>query len=367
MADDIVASEKVREYLEGDAQALHHVMRGDLHAACMIRAAKAAGIARETVELPAGIEPACPWLRLNFPDKTAYFRTGAILVGPPGASLDECRLLNGNAAALIDDKRACKELFRILGFPTPAGITLGPDDEEKAVAWFNTIGKPVCLKANGLGQGTDVYPALDDISAVRDAFRRVFSRNRDGLIEEHCPGQAVRFLYLRPKVIAVRMDLPANVIGDGVSDIAMLIEAKNAEKTRRTGHKPILVDDDVTTHLRRLGLSLHDVLETGRRIFLRSVSNGSKGGDSMECRRLVHPSYIQAIEQLCGLIHDLRITAVDTKLLDPVQPANVGNYHILEVNNRPGLVPFHFPWEGEAQDVAMPIIQALQSTYWYRT
>jgi len=43
----------------------------------------------------------------------------------------------------------------------------------------------------------------------------------------------------------------------------------------------------------------------------------------------------------------------------PTTPATAANYRILEINNNPGLVPFHFPWKGESQDVAGAMIRML--------
>lgn len=356
--------DRVLEFLKGDRQATYHVEQGDLHAACLILAAKAQGIGVDTIP-PFAAGGHRPWLRLDLPDKTAYFREGRLLVGGLGAEFSDCRLANRDVVPLIDDKRASKELFRILGLPAPVGQFFSREDEAAAVAWFHALGRPACVKANRLGYGNCVFPALADEDDVRHAFRAVAQCSTVILVEEHFHGAPVRFFYVRPRVVAVRIDRPANVVGDGRSSIADLIVAKNIEKRRRTGHIPIAIDDDVMRRLTRQGLGLDHVPEEGRQIFLRAVSNGYKGGDSIDCRAILHPSYAQAIERMCNAIRDLRISAVDTKVLDPTQPAAPDNFTILEANNRPGLVPFHFPWEGEPQDVSTPIVAALMREDWW--
>jgi D-alanine-D-alanine ligase-like ATP-grasp enzyme len=352
-------ADRVEEVLNGDADAIYFASRGDLHSACLVLAAKPFG-----VEIGA-LAPSNPrgrlWLRLGFKDRCAYFSTGRLVVGKADALPKDCELINGRVVPLIDDKRASKELFRVLGYPAPAGQFFQPteDGEEEAVAWFHGLGRPACLKANIFGKGNYVYPALSTEDDIRHAFRVISASSSIIVAEEHFGGSAVRFFYVRPKVVAVRLDRPANVIGDGRSTIADLITVKNAEKKRRTGHIPIEIDADVLRRLDAQGLSLDHVLEQDRQLFLRAVSNGYKGGDSYDCRQILHPSYAQAIERMCNAIGGMIVSAVDTKILDLAQPASMDNFTILEANNRPGVVPYHFPWEGEPQDVSTPLVEAL--------
>lgn len=355
--------DRVKAFLQGDALAQYFVDNADLHAACLIRAARRRGLPDESIT-PFADPSGRVWLRLVLDGKTAYFSTGRLYVGPPGTALDQCRHINGSLTTVIDDKQASKELFAILGFPTPEGRRFEPGDEETAIAYCHTLAAPLCIKSNGMGRGTNVFPNLTEEIHWRRAFSIAAKRSRSVLVERHWGGAAIRFHFVRPQVVGVRMDLPANVDGDGVSTLAELIATKNAEKARRTGHAPIAIDDDLMFHLERQGIGLDHVPEAGRRLFLRTVSNGYKGGDGINCRDTLHPSYIREIERLCNGLAGLRVTAVDTKILAPGSPATKDNYAILEANSNPGMVPFHFPWQGTPQEVAGALFDRLQQPDW---
>lgn len=355
-----MSDDRVRALFHGDADAITLMENDDLHAAILMRAAKAVGIPAEIALMEAGdAAPMQRFLRLELPRHTAYFRWGRLLVGRPGAPRSQCQHINGRLFHVIRHKQASKELIKLLGFPVPEGQIFERDAEDAAVEWSRSFGRPVCVKPALGSMGTHVFPELTEEADIRHAFRSPSAQCKHVLVEESAPGSAVRFFFVRPRIVGLRIDLPANVDGDGQSTIAALIDRKNTEKRLRTGHAPTIVDDDLSTHLRRQGLRLEHIPASGQRIFLRSVSNGYKGGDSFTTWSGVHPSYVEQIAALCNAAHNLVITAVDTKIVDPMTPATPTNYRILEINNNPGLVPFHFPWKGESQDVAGAMIRML--------
>lgn len=358
-----MSDDKVKDFLAGDAEAQSLVVDDDLHAAIMMRVAKKAGITTAIVD---DFDPLRSkvnrFLQLDWPDRRAYFRRGRLVVGLPGASIAQCVHINGPLFGVVNSKRSSKDLIRILGFPTPEGHWFAGAEEDRAAEWFAAFGRPVCLKPDMGSQGARVFPGLSTEKEFRHAFRLAAPRQTDVVIaEEYMGGSAVRFFYVRPRVIGIRIDLPANVTGDGSSTVAELIGTKNHEKKLRTGHKPIDIDDDVMRHLARQSLTLGSVLPVGQRLFVRTVSNGSKGGDSLNSMALVHPSYSEQVAAMCTAIRGFHLTAVDTKILDPSVPATSENWRILEMNSNPGVVPYYFPWEGEPQDVCADILQMLRT------
>src|SRR5699024_11855069 len=76
----------------------------------------------------------------------------------------------------------------------------------------------------------------------------------------------------------------ANVIGDGQSTIKQLIKEKN--KIRKLNPylaaKPIQIDDDIKRNLQKLGMTEQSILEKGEKVFLRTLSNLSAGGDPID-------------------------------------------------------------------------------------
>ncbi|KAF0224707.1 MAG: hypothetical protein FD176_889 [Rhodospirillaceae bacterium] len=353
--------DRVRAALGDDAEAMTLVEHDDLHAALLMRAAKDQGLGTALIPYWSRKhgKPA-QRLRITLPWGVAYFRRGELKTGPHGASFAQCRHVNGSTTVVVDRKQASKTLMQVLGIPVPAGQIFHALGQNDAVEWFHAQGRPVCVKPDKGHQGNNVFPGLTTETEVRQAFIAAARQSSHVLVEEFAPGPAVRFFYVRPRIVGVRIDLPANVLGDGGSNIAALVRAKNEEKRLRTGHAPIIIDDDVHAHLRRLGLGLDHVPAAGTQLFLRSVSNGCKGGDSSTTSEgVVHPSYAASIAAMCNAIRDFNVTAIDTKIADPSMPASPDNYRILEINSNPGLVPYHFPWEGPPQNIAGAILRML--------
>lgn len=356
-----MSNEAVMRYLGGDAQALFHSQKGDLHGACVIVAARSLGIAAETVQIEASVgRPSMPWVRLTFADKVAFFQHGRIRVGALNADFHECCPVNGKMDGVASHKHVTKELIGILGFPVPDGRLFECGQVEEAAAYFISRSRPVCVKSHDGGEGANVYPAIADTDDFRDKFNRVADAGALVVVEDHKAGVSIRFHFIHPKIVGVRLDIPCNVIGDGVSTIKDLVAAKNVRRSRKVGHAPITLDADAAEVLAARGIGPDSIPVSGERVFLRLVSNGSKGGDSITCRDALHPSYVENIERLCNAMRDLRVAAVDTVIEDISKPAEKNNYSILEVNSSPGLVPFHFPWEGDVQDVAGSLVRMLR-------
>jgi D-alanine-D-alanine ligase-like ATP-grasp enzyme len=199
------------------------------------------------------------------------------------------------------------------------------------------------------------------------AFRKIAGRYDDGIIvEEEVTGEAVRFLYVAPRVTAIRVEIPPNIVGDGRHSIADLIAEKNQERDRRRlpSHVPIRVDEEAVRFLETQDLDLGSVPAAGKRIRLRGTSNAPSGGDMLQWPGSVHPSYSTIVEQAAIAMGHLKVAGFDLAIENPQQPAETGNHRFLEVNSSPGLVVFYFPWEGFGQDAAGDLLDRMVDGGW---
>jgi|GEM_PF-2838841 D-alanine-D-alanine ligase and related ATP-grasp enzymes len=363
--------DQVKARFAGNPVAEHFVRAGDVQLACLAAAARVQQVPHAPVEERFGPEGVpTPMLRLDLPGRVAYCSKGRIFVGPPDAPFQSCRHLNGAAIRLAGHKPATKLVLETLGFPTPAGREFDAGEEDEAVAWFQASGGPVCVKPLTGSLGEQVFPGIEEAGQLRAAFQAVAAYGGRVLVEEHVrfphlagntPDRATfRFFFIKPVVMGVRMDLPANVVGDGSSSVRRLLDRKNADKLLRTGQPAVPLDGGVRETLRRQGISADDVPAAGRRVFLRDVSNSSQSGDTFTFPEGMHPSYAREIETLCNLIHGLHVAAVDTIIGDHTAPSSAGGYKIIEMNSSPGMIHFHFPWQGEPQDIAAGIVAILR-------
>ncbi|HEY0833818.1 MAG TPA: hypothetical protein VGE72_07910 [Azospirillum sp.] len=338
----------------------------DFNAGCLEHAARMRGVG--TDRTLAAKRPGSPFrehLRMRIGGRAHLYRNAVLYIdgaGPGGGYAH----VNGDLPRLTMDKQATRRRVAALGFPVAAGRLFPAAEAEAAAAYFRELERPACVKPNGGKRGDAVFALISDPQAFAHAFRSVAARFPKVLVEEHLTGAAVRFFHVAPRVAGVLLARLANVVGNGVDDVATLVAAKNAERLRRDlpGHEPIAVDAEALRFLALQGVGLGHVPPAGRRVFLRGASNTSSGGDAVTCADWIHPSYTALVETLCRSLPGLRVAGVDTVIRDPRAPAAPGNHWVLEINSAPGVVPFHFPWEGEPRDVAGAIVDRLVAGDW---
>lgn len=343
----------------------------DDHAACILAAAQALGIEARVVvgQSRPGREPA-PYVHFCLHGREWYYRRGRLRIAPLGGGVERSTHINAGVLPFTKSKHRSKKLLWQLGFITPMGGCYRPDQIDAARAKFLSFGRPVCVKPD-LGQkGHNVFTRITTLPEFDAAFATCAAQGRV-IVEESVTGTAVRMFYVEPRVVAVRVMNPANVTGGGHHTIAALIEAKNAERSRRTtpGHVPIIVDDEVVRFLATHGLTLEHVPAAGERIYLRGTSNTSTGGEGVDAGGRLHPSHAAEVERLCRAISAhrgavWRIGVIDLIVADIAAPALPGNHWVLELNSSPGLLPYMYPWEGPPADVARAIVERVKAGGW---
>ncbi len=290
------------------------------------------------------------------------FRSGRLTRQDPAFPLSKGDHINTTAFPTVVSKQRTKDFLAARGFPVPEGRVFESAEIDAACDYAEVLGWPVCVKPDEGKKGYFVAPGLGDRAAVHTAFAAAASFHPQVVVERSLVGEVVRFFYVEPRVVGVKISMPPNVVGDGVSDIATLIAQKNAEREVRKlpGHLPIVVNAELTDHLALSGLGLQAVPEAGQRLMLRSVSNGAVGADTIECAEAIHPSYGAMVEDMCRSLAPLRIAALDTIVTDRTLPASAETFAVLEINNSPGVLPYIYPWEGKRQDICVPIIEMLE-------
>ena len=347
-------ADAVTARFRGDRVATACVLGGDVQLACLAQAARSQGVACRLVwPLPRQSRLPRMYLRLDFPHGVAYCLQGRILVGPPATPFAQCRPVNGANRKLVADKNATNLVIATLGFPTPGGDRFARREIDAAHAYFQSLGGPACVKANTGSLGHQVFPGIASTADFLDAFRAVARRHRHILVERHIhfpdcagptpPEASFRFFFVKPSIVGVRMDLPAHVVGDGITPLRQLIEHKNLVKRTRTGQTEVKADPLVRENLRRRGYTLDDVPAKDVRLFLKRTTNSSQGGDSITLPAGLHPSYADKIATLCNAMPGLRVAAVDVMIGDHAMTAGTDKYANLYMNASQGMLHIECP------------------------
>lgn len=336
----------------------------DYHSICMRRAVAAKGIDAHYIIAPYGGRLTRPlrWLTFMAGGWRYYFSGGWL--GEEGRDPWKrlARHVSDDATILVRDKNRLKSHLAGLGFGVPSGQVFRRNDMAAALRAFDGLCGPLCVKPNQGSQGDCVFTSISTRADYEAAVRHVAARYQKILVEESVAGTLIRYFYVRPAVVAVKLSRPASVVGDGIADLTRLIDAKNAVRRWRAvpGHVPIVADDEVRRFLGTQGRRLEDVPAAGERVYLRGTSNGAVGADSIAVPGLAHPTYADVIAAACRSVPGLNVTAVDVMIRDPAEPAAPGNHWILEMNRSPGVTPYHHPWKGEPQNVCGAVLDLLE-------
>lgn len=233
------------------------------------------------------------------------------------------------------------------------------DSEETITSVFEALQKPLVVKITHGSHGDGVVVNVKDLEKYKETVKKLltFSDHPQSgvLVEEMFFGNEYRILCTRDKVLGVINRDPANVIGDGKLTIKELIDKKNTDPMRNItpGLYPhIKLDEDMIAFLEDQGLTPDSIVEEGKKIRLRGVSNIKAGGDSIDFTDNIHKSVIDVVLKTVRAIPDLSWTGIDFMTTDITAEQTPDTYRIIEVNSAPDFAMHQIPMVGTPRDVA---------------
>lgn len=258
-------------------------------------------------------------------------------------------LTTAEAAALMNDKAAAKEILVASGINCPRGIRIDKRAALQNSGLFSNLNMSRCVvKPLSGSRGDGVVLGVDSQESLTAALRAQEELVRVVVIEEYVEGDEFRYFVAGEKVVAVTKRIPPNVVGDGIHTIAELVEIKNEQRrfNPHLSNRPILLGSRAALELKKQGIeSLNFIPQTSHRVYLGGSSNLSGGGDSedvtdsasMEAKRIA----VAAAEALgapnCGV--DIIVS-----------PTTGGeHYYVIEVNQRAQIGSHTFPMLGQGQ------------------
>lgn len=263
------------------------------------------------------------------------------------------------SADLAQDKDLTKKILEQNFLPVPLGfIALS---EEEVVANLYDLTPPYVVKPLDGNHGRGVCLNLNSLEEVKEAFHFAQEMSEEVIVEEMCAGSDYRILVLDGKLIAAAERKPPSVIGDGEKTLTQLIDILNSDPARGAGHDNVLskieIDHIVENHLKKLNISLNDVIEKGRVVKLRENANLSSGGTASDVTDIMHPEVVALCERASRIV-GLDICGIDLIHKDITLPVSAGA-KIIEVNAGPGIRMHIAPSEGKGRPVAEMILEKI--------
>lgn len=208
------------------------------------------------------------------------------------------------------------------------------DNLKKGKKFAETIGYPVILKKNDSSKGNGIFKVFNQ-NEFDDAANIIFEDSDTFQVQKFYEYNDYRVVVLGNKIISAYQRVPLSVCGDGVSTILQLLEKKQ-NYFNRIGRDTIIdfYNADTQSILKNEGMDMNTILEKGKILVLRSVSNLSAGGESLDVTKTIHNEYS---ELCCNIAKDLNLSlcGVDIMCTNICKP--ISSYVILEVNSAPGL------------------------------
>jgi D-alanine-D-alanine ligase-like ATP-grasp enzyme len=263
-------------------------------------------------------------------------------------------LTNTTSTTIAKRKNLTNEILSAANLPVPK--QLGLANKQEAVKFFEEYGNIVIKPSQQLG-GIGITLLPKNKKQVEKAFKIAHSKSRSSnqvkvLGEEFIEGENYRLLVVGDKVVGVVRRKAAHVTGNGIDNLYKLIEDKNILRKERL-LKAILLDNEVKQRLENLKINMKYIPKKEEEVILRYNCNLTTGGTTQECHKETHIYYKDLAVRAVKAI-GTKFGGVDIITPDITKPAKCG---INEINYNPGLRLHYKVDEGEAVQVAIPILE----------
>lgn len=264
---------------------------------------------------------------------------------------------------IMENKELTKLILEEHDINVPLSETVKNTDEALA-KYPDLSGDDIVIKPKSanFGEGVSIIKGLKSENDFTDAISEAFKYDSYVLIEEFVPGDEYRFLVMADEVVAVMHRVPANVVGDGVSNIKELVSKKNEDPRRGKGHitplEKIEIDTIVEKNLASQKKDVNYVPMDGEVVYLRENSNISTGGDSIDFTDDIHPEY-KKIALTSSKVIGATICGVDIIIQDVNAEPDKSNYSVIELNFNPVIYPHDFPYQGQNRHVGEKVLDLL--------
>ena len=259
---------------------------------------------------------------------------------------------------ITDDKFTSKQIMLEAGLNCPQAVLLEKDmdaeDVDSIVSPFYNKKVVVKPRNTNYGTGITVFSEPATKAQIMNAIEYAFRFDNNLLLEEYAKGMEYRFLVIDGKCLSVAHRRNASVVGDGKSTIKELISQKCKEPWHAMTGSPVKQDEPVVEYLKLQGLTLDSVVPNGKRVTLRSNSNVSTGGESIDYTDTM-PAKFKKIAEKAAKAFDAKICGVDIIIED----FKKDKYSIIEINDNPGYSINEWPYEGRGERIGLAVLDLL--------
>ena len=258
---------------------------------------------------------------------------------------------------VIDHKAKFKALMQKHGIPVPEGRMFA--NKRKAMAYAQELGFPVVIKPATGSLGYHSVYLIQDSESLEKAIDIAQKFRPDFILEKHIHGTNYRATVIGPQVFVFRKELP-NVIGDGVSSIEKLIDAKNQHPFRadygpkNTTLYRIPKNDMLKANLAKQNLNLNTTLDAGKKIYFFDDFLPGTGADIINATADTHPANRELFLKAARVL-ETELIGFDLICDDIQKPYSEQTFAMLEGNTLPYIDMHAYPSHGDPDPVAAAV------------
>jgi len=263
---------------------------------------------------------------------------------------------------LVDDKEKTKLHLSKGNFPIAKGKSFWFWQRKKAVKFgIEKLGFPLVVKPREGSLSRHVTTNIQDSEKLKMAIDKAVIYSPAFIVEKFISHSDVyRATVIDFDFAACVKQVPANVVGDGISTIRALIDKKNSDSNRGNPNQKEytlykIVENEITTKLlSEKGYNFLSVPQKNEVVFLQQDPFLKLGGDLIEVTPQVHFDNLKLFRQVAKFF-DIRVVGIDFLAQDISRSYKEQQCAILELNNVPCIELHHFPSSGIPQNVAKAV------------
>lgn len=275
------------------------------------------------------------------------------------------------AGYLVNDKFATHSILTDVGLPVlPTvliDITKQPLNYEEILVSLGSRSVVVKPIDGGHGKGITIgIQTAENLQIAIDvALQETRSINKVIVQTMYENPKDLRLLCINHIFVAALLRIPARVIGDGVHDIATLIELENKNQDRGEAYKARLTYIDVKKARQHLGEAIYSIPKYDEVVEVIGVANFGQGGETQDCTDDIPAWLVQYAENaskaselfVCGV--DFLVSATPSKdaAEETLRPM------ITEVNKCPSFYVHERPTHGDSRPVSKHFIDYIDTLF----
>jgi cyanophycin synthetase len=260
------------------------------------------------------------------------------------------------AGAIVKDRVLTRSLLQAVGVPVPEGRVV--DDPSGAWEAAEELGLPVVVKPTAGAPGRGAALGLSTRDQVTAAAEATVGEGQGVLVERTVPGAHHRLLVVDGRLVAAARREPAQVVGDGQTDVAGLVAKVNADPNRGDGlMTPLKAVELDPALLAGQGYTPGSVPPAGAWVVLGRSIEFADGGFAVDVTATVHPE-VAALAEDAARVVGLDVAGVEVVADDLSRPLEEQGGAVVAVKAGPGLQP-HLPPSGPPRPVGEAIVGAL--------